>query len=65
MSLKSMCISQEDCQKHCDKADVHTIWYLPHNMAGTSNDKILLTWFPASKQKYMCRKVYSSNPSIL
>ena len=25
----------------------------------------LLTWFSAWKQKYMCRKEYSSNPSIL
>ena len=28
---------------HCGKADVRTIGYLQHNMAGTSNDKILLT----------------------
>ena len=50
---------------HCGKADVRTIGYLQQNMAGTSNDKIFYTWFSAWKQKYMCRKVYSSNPSIL
>ena len=50
---------------HCGKADVRTIGYLQQNMAGTSNDKILLTWFSAWKQKYMSRKVYSGNPSIL
>ena len=55
----------ETFRLHCGKADVRTIGYLQHSMADTSNVKVLLTWFSAWKQKYMSRKVYSSNPSIL
>ena len=37
------CLDQRCCFVHYVKTDVRTIGYLQHNMAGTSNDKILLT----------------------